>query len=121
MTLKEKQNETPESVDPSGFWRFVFWLTFVLGNLVLVFAFLLSMVPRPLHDENFTLDYIVRSFVVGLMLISILMARWLWKIKSPIPRGPLAAMNYVLLFAWIELAMAVYGIVGLAAYRLFRI
>jgi len=30
-------------------------------------------------------------------------------------------MNYVLLFAWIELAMAVYGIVGLAAYRLFRI
>ena len=99
MGLEENENATPESIDPSGFWRFVFWLTYVLGNLVLIIALLLSKVPRPLHDENFTPDYIVRSFVVGLMLISILMARWLWKIESPIPRGPLAAMNYVLLIA----------------------
>ena len=120
MSLEEKQNETPESIDPSGFWRFVFWLTYVLGNLILIVALLLSMVPRPLHNENFTPDYIVRSLVAGLMLISILMARRLWKITSPIPRGPLAVMNYVLLAGWIELAMAVYGIVGLAFRRLFR-
>ena len=119
MWPAEPEDETPGSIDPTGIWRLVFWLTYVIGNLVLLFSFLLAMVPRSLHDANFTSDYVIRSIVAGFMLISILMARWLWKIRNPLTdRGPAVAMRVVLFVAWAELAFALYLIIGLAIFQL---
>jgi hypothetical protein len=93
----------------------------MIGNLVLLFSFLLAMVPRSLHDTEFIPDYVIRSFVAGLMLMSILMARWIWKIRNPLTdRVPAVGMRVVLLVAWAELAFAIYMIVGLAILQLFR-
>ena len=50
-----------ESTDPSGLWRFVFWLAFVLGTLALAFSWLLAQVPTPRRGADMRLDYIVRS------------------------------------------------------------
>ncbi len=111
---------TPGPIDPTGIWRLVFWLTFVLGNLDLAFSFLLAMVPSP-RNPDFTLWYVIRSIDAGLMLISILMARWIWKIRSPLSERKVATgMRVVLSVAWTELAFAVYLILGLATLQLFR-
>jgi hypothetical protein len=110
---------TPRSIDLSGIWRLVFWLTYVLGNLVLAFSFLLAMVPGPRHPD-FTPTYIIRSVAAGLMLISILMARWIWKIRYPLSyQGVAIAMRIVIFVAWAEFAFAVYLIIGLATFQLF--
>jgi hypothetical protein len=117
VKTKENESEMPESIDPTGFWRFIFWLVYVIGTLVLLFSWLLSMVP----GEVLTGDIIVRSCAAGLMLASILMARWLWKIRNPIPdQGSATVMQVVLLIAWAELGFAIFGIIGMATFRLFR-
>jgi hypothetical protein len=111
---------TPGSIDPTGMWRLVFWLTFVLGNLVLLVSFLLAMVPAPRHERGFTLEYSIRLILTGLMLISILMARWIWKIRNPLSeRKAATGMRIVLSVAWAELAFAIYLILGLATFQLF--
>jgi hypothetical protein len=98
----------------------VFWLTYVLGNLVLLFSFALAMVPGSLHDTDFTPEYTIRSIIAGLMLMSILMAKWIWKIRNPLTdRGPAVAMRVVLFVAWAELAFALYLIIALAILQLF--
>jgi len=110
---------TPGSIDPTGMWRFVFWLIFVLGNFVLAFSFLLAMVPSP-HRPDFTSQYIIRGIVAGLMVISILMARWIWKIRDPeSDRKAAIGMRIVLFVAWAELAISAYLILGLATIQLF--
>jgi hypothetical protein len=118
---EENENETPESIDPSGFRRLVFWLSYVFGTLILAFSWLLAQVPQPLHGADLSGDYAVRSCAAGLMLISILMARWVWKIRNPLSdRGRATAMRVVLFIAWIELAIACIGIIGIAAFQLSR-
>jgi hypothetical protein len=115
----ELENKAPESIDPTGFWRFLFWLAFVLGNLALAFSLLLAQVPRGLHDMDFLLDYAFRSSAAGIMLISILMARWLWGIKNPITdKGSATAIRFVLCTVWVEGAIAVIGIIGIAIFQL---
>ena|SRR5260221_9849212 len=119
--LEENENTTPESIDPSGFWRFVFWLTYVLGTLSLAFSWLLAQVPRPLHGADLRGDYAFRTCTAGLMLISILMARWIWKIRNPLTdRGPATPLRVVLSIAWVELGIASIGIIGIAVFQLFR-
>ena len=118
MTIQERETDKPESIDPTGLWRLMFWLVYVLGTFTLLFSWLLSLVPRPLHGADFTLDYIVRSCAGGLALVSILMARRLWNIKNPlVNRGPMKAMQLVVLIAWVELAIALAGLVGHALIR----
>ena len=63
-----------ESKTPSSFVRAAFWTAYVLGTLILVFAFLLAQVPRG-HNRDFTLDYICWSSSAVLMLTCILVAR----------------------------------------------
>jgi hypothetical protein len=110
-----EQASTTEPIDPT---RFVFWLAFVLGSLNLLFSWLLARVPRPLHGADFRLDYTVRSSVAVLMLVSIVMARWLWKIGNPLFQGGSSTlMRVVLCVAWIEVAVALIGVVGIALSR----
>lgn len=111
---------TPGSIDPTGIWRLVFWLTYVLGNLVLAVFLLLAMVPSPRHPD-FTPLYIIRLVIAGLMLISILMARWIWKIRHPLSdHGGTIAMRIVIFVAWAEFIFALYLVVGLATFQLFE-
>ena len=110
--------KVPESVDPTGFWRFVFWLALVLGTLSLLLAWGLTYVPEPDFHGDFRLDYIVRSCSAALALVSILMARWLWGIKNPlVGEQPITGMRLVLCFAWVEAALAVIGIIGLTFHH----
>jgi len=107
-----------ESVDPTGFWRFLFWLTYAIGNMTLAFSWLLAQVPRPDHHADMRLDYAVRASVAGLMLICILMGRWLWKIRNPVEKGnPAVGIRLVLCTAWIEGAIGLIGILGIAISR----
>jgi hypothetical protein len=118
MTIQEPETSKLEPIDPTGLWRLTFWMAYVLGTLTLLFSWLLSLVPRLPHGADFTLDYIVRSCAGGLMLISILMARRLWNIKNPLlDQSSMKAMRLVLLFAWVELAIALAGLVGIALIR----
>ncbi len=115
--LETRESATyPELVDPTGFWRFIFWLAFVLGNLTLVFAWLLAQVPRPSH-AYLPLDYAVRAGIVAFMLVAILMARRIWKINTPnLDQEPGIAMNLVVLVAWFELVSALCGIIVVAIF-----
>lgn len=67
------EDGTPGFIDRTGMWRLVFWLTYVLGNVVLLFSFALAMVP-PSRSQTFTLEYTIRLIIAGLTLVSILMA-----------------------------------------------
>jgi hypothetical protein len=118
MGPAEHEERSPGSIDPSGIWRLLFWLTYVLGNLVLLFSFLLAMVPgRP----DFLSEYLIRSTIAGLMLTSILMARWIWRIKNLLSgRGAASAMRIVVFVAWSELAFALYLIIYLAIFQFVR-
>ena len=121
MGLNEHDNWAAGSLDPTGLWRFVFWLAFVFGNLGLLFSWLLAQVPHPLYGTDVRLDYAVRSSVAVLMLTSILMARWIWKIKNPIrDEDHVTAIRLVLLLAWFELVVAIYGIVAMTVLHHWR-
>jgi len=108
------ENSTPEPTDPTGFWRFIFWLAFVLGNLTVAFEWLLAQVPRLPHSDM-RLDYAVRAGIVAFMLVSIFMARKIWKITTPnLDQGPGIAMHLIVLIAWFELVVGFFGIIGIA-------
>jgi hypothetical protein len=107
----------PDSIDPTGFWRFVFWLVLVLGALSLLLEWGLTWVPRPAHDDH-TPDYIILSCSAALTLISILMGRWLWGIKNPfVEQQPITGMRLVLRLAWFLEAMAVIWVIGATFHR----
>jgi hypothetical protein len=115
----ENEIEALESLDPTGLWRLAFWLVWILGLLALLFTFLLAMVPRR-HDDSFTLEYAIRSCLAALGLISIIMARRIWKIRNPIgERTPALAMQVVVIVAWVELTFALVSILAIAASRVF--
>jgi hypothetical protein len=112
-----RQNETPESIDPSGLWRFGFWFCYVLGSLSLLFSWLLSQVPRS-RGEDMWPHYVVRFCAAVLMLAAILLARRIWKIGKVTPdEDPVTAMQVVVLLGWGELVIALLGIIVLAASR----
>jgi hypothetical protein len=120
MWPAEDEEGTPGSIDPTGIWRLGFWLIYVFGNLGLVFGFLLAQVPSPRrHDPALSADLAVWLCTVVLFLTSILMARWLWKIKNPVPRGPLTSMHIIILVAWGEVAIAFRVVIGVAIRRWF--
>ena len=104
MGLSERESGRASEIDPSGFWRFLFWTSFVLGSLALVFLWLSAKVPQPRHGADYRLDYVACALVVSLMLTSISMARWLWGIKVGIrdlnePGG----IRAILLIAWAQI------------------
>src|SRR5271168_2123512 len=104
MAIREYELNSPGAIDPSGFWRFIFWLAFVFGNLTTAFCWLLAHVP----GRDMRLNVVTRSCVVFFMLVTILMARWIWKIRNPIPvqeRRVRPAMYMVVLVAWVELVL----------------
>ena len=108
----------PESIDPTGFWRFVFWVTFVLGSLSLLLAWGLAHVPQPIYGGDFRPNYAACASVVAFMSISILMARWLWGIKNPIGgNAPASVMRIIVCLAWTETALGLLGILGIAVYH----
>lgn len=63
------------------------------------------------------LDIAARLCLVVLMLAAIRMARWIWKIKMPVlerVRSREDVMHIVVLIAWVELAMGLLGMIGVA-------
>jgi hypothetical protein len=116
MVMRDYKLNSPGAVDPSGFWRFIFWLTFVFGNLTIAFCWLLAHVP----GKDMRLNLAALSCLVFFMFVSILMARWIWKIRNPIPvpgRAVRPAMYMIVLIAWVELVLGLVGIIGVAVYR----
>jgi hypothetical protein len=108
---RKQIERAPDTVDPSGFWRFIFWLVLVLGALSMLLAWGLGQVPRPDYHGDYTLDYIVRSCTAGLTLIAILMGRWLWGIINPFVEET-TAMHFVLRCAWFLEIVAVILVIG---------
>lgn len=114
----ERQGMETDLIDPSGFWRFVFWLVFVLGSLSLLLVWGLAHVPQPDYHGDYRLNYASCTCAILLMTISILMARWLWQIRNPLTdEGPLTALRLVLCAAWIQGAIALLEMVGIALFH----
>jgi hypothetical protein len=109
----ELENKTPGSIDPTGLWRLLFWLVFVLGSLSLLFSWLLAQIPGRPHGAELLPHYISRLCAALFMLVSIVMARRIWKVTQ----GGRGAMQIVQLIAWVELIIAACGIVGIAVSR----
>jgi len=113
----KQEPHTAESVDPTGFWRFLFWLAYVFGTLSLFFSWLYAQVPHGRHAD-LTLDFVFRASAAGLMLVSILMGKWIWRITKPLSgQDGFTPIRVVFLFAWIELAIAIYWVIGVAIVR----
>jgi hypothetical protein len=119
--LNNCENEMPESIDRSGVWRFIFWLSCVLANLALAFSWLLAQTPGRLDRATFLVHLISRSFAVALLLNSIVIASRLWKSKRPIfdGRSENLDMQLVLSILCFELAISVYAVAGLMIARWF--
>ncbi len=106
-----------EPKNASSFGRVAFWTAYVLGTLILVFAFLLAQVPRG-HNRDFTLDYICWSSSALLMITCILVARHIRKKGHNISDRASGVVEYVVTgAAWIELAFSLYGIISFATSR----
>ncbi len=106
-----------ESKTPSSFERAAFWTAYVLGTLILVFAFLLAQAPRG-HNRDFTLDYICWSSSAVLMLTCILVARHIRNSGHSITERASGIAEYVVTgAAWLELAFSFYGIISFATSR----
>jgi hypothetical protein len=100
------------------FERSVFWIAYVLGTLILVFAFLLAQVPRPRHGANFTLDYVCWSLATSFLVVSLVAAKFTWTTWNPLKRRGVSSPSQLFIgAAWIELASSLYGILSLATSR----
>jgi len=110
-----------ELIAPTDIRRFAFWSAYALGNLTLALTWLLAQAPSQRHGADMRLDYALRAGSVAFMLASILMARRIWKTNKLVTddrgQGQIAVMQIVLAIAWIELAAAIYGIIGIAIFR----
>lgn len=110
-----------ELIAPTDIRRFAFWSAYVLGSLTLALTWLLAHVPSQRHGADMRLDFALRACTVAFMLASILMARRIWKTNKSVTddrgQGQIAVMQIVLAIAWIELAVALCGIVGIAIFR----
>ncbi|HLV94590.1 MAG TPA: hypothetical protein VKS44_05320 [Candidatus Acidoferrales bacterium] len=117
--MKTEEHD-PSSIDPSGFWRFVFWLAYALGTISLLFSWMFAQVSSG-RDSDRAWDFVIPLCALILILTSILMACWLWNIKNPFRYGgDRKAMSVVLEVAWFELAVAIYATVALLTYSLLH-
>jgi hypothetical protein len=110
--LSESESTTPRVLE-----RSVFWIAYVLGTLILVFAFLLAQAPRG-GNKDFILDYICWSSSGSLMITCILVARHVRKKGRNITQIAAGVGEYVVTgAAWVELAFSLYGILSFATSR----
>jgi hypothetical protein len=111
--------DSPSTRDPSGFWRFVFWLSFVLGSLALLFSWGLAQVPTSRNDPHVD-QFVIHGIAATLLVIAIVFAKWLWGIRNPFDDGPKSAIKFALQAAWGELAVSVFALVALAVATRFH-
>jgi hypothetical protein len=108
-----------EASDHMVLKRTLFWTTYVLGTLTLLFSFLLAQVPRPRHGADFTLDYVCWSLAALFLVASLVAAKYTWSSAwNPLKWG--RASSRIQLFlgaAWVELAFSIYGILSFAMSR----
>jgi hypothetical protein len=114
---EKSQDDMSALTYSTGVWRFVFWLAYVLGTLMLALSWLLAQVPRSSHGDM-RLEYTIRFGVAALMTTAIVIARRRWKINLVIPdRGAASTLEVVILIAWCELIVAVLGIIAIAVSK----
>src|SRR5262245_35626722 len=95
-----------------AFKRALFWTSYILGTLTLVFSFLLAQAPRG-NNNDFTLDYICWSLAGSLLLASLLAAKYVWNFWNPLTwRGASTVAQLFVGAAWVELAFSVYGLLS---------
>ena len=112
------QDTMSESTTPRVFKRSVFWIAYVLGTLILVFAFLLAQVPRPRHGADFILDYVCWSLAAGFLVVSLVAAKFTCGSWNPLKwRGVSSPSQLFIGAAWVELALLLYGVIGFATSR----
>jgi hypothetical protein len=115
----DESSTTPESIDPTGLWRLLFWLLYVVGSLALIFSWMLAMVPEPrsVQPGIYLPDLIVRSCSAVLLAFVVLLARWFWKIRNPFsPSGAERLMRAFMVLVWLELAIALVEAAGTAIF-----
>lgn len=105
----EEQNRRLDSIDGWGLWRLAFWLAYAIASIAFLASWVVGMAPHDLFRPDFSPDYSFRVCVIGFAVVSILIARWVWKIKRPI------GVTVVLWTAWGELLISLAGIIDLAA------
>jgi hypothetical protein len=115
VSTDREGGQMTESTAPRVFERATFWTVFVLGTLILVFAFLLAQVPRPRHGGNFVLDYTCWSSSLVLMLVCVLLARRIRKNANGSGQKIGSLVELIVTgAAWFEMAFALYGIISIA-------
>ena len=103
----------PESDEPPYFLQIAFTVAFILGNLMWFPALALSLGAR-FSRADLLLVCGLRVGVIALLLLSVLLARKMWKIKRLIPEGPLSILQVVLTIAYFEIGFALLGIITIA-------
>lgn len=108
------ESHTPDSVDPTmTLLRLLFWFVYGVGTLILLVTWLLLMVPGPIGKG----DLILRSSAAALLLIAIVLAGWLWKLRNPFPlSAPRRLLRGFVLIVWIELIIALVEASGTALF-----
>jgi hypothetical protein len=112
LELTYGQGKRLDSIDSWGFWRLAFWFAYALSSFGFVFSFFLALVPRDLCHPDFSLDYILRGCVCALATVSIVLARWIWKIRRPL------GIRIKVWTAWIELAVAWIQVIAIFSMQL---
>jgi len=110
--------ELTEESSHTGLKLAVFWTSYVLGTLVMVFSFLLAQVPRSRHGARFTLDHVSWSSAAALLLICVFMGAGMWeRPKKADPKGPPVVQYVVTGVACLQLVFSIYGILSFATNR----
>ena len=98
--------------------RILFWVTYILGSLGLLLAYLLSQVPRPRHGGDFRADYTCWTITTFLLASSLIAARYGWGEWIPFRRNGRSGLVGLFIGAvWVELAYLLYGIAGFVISR----
>ena len=112
--------EGGEFAEAIPFRKVLFWLTYGLGIVFLVLSWLLSQVPRPSHGANLGGDFAFRSCAAATFLVTVLLGRWVWRIRNPFyTQHSSMAVRLALCTAWIGLLLAFVGLIGIVDAQLF--
>jgi hypothetical protein len=112
----QTDGQSPALIDPTDLWRLLFWLTWVAGTALVLFTWVLLMVPGHVG----VMDLIVRSSAAAVLLGAILLGRWLWKILNPFPlTAPRRLFRTFMLIVWLELVAALIEAAGTAVFLAF--
>ena len=102
-----------EEPAPTGLRVAVFWTSYALGIVVMIFSFLLAQVPRPRQGVSFNLDRVCWSPAAALLIICILTAK---RIREGYPEGNQTRLgvthHIVIAAACFQLAFSIYGILS---------